>query len=166
MIGIFALLTRCHRKTQKGVFISVKLMTQTFPITHEGYLIWYKSVRIASTFDSTNYIRVKIYLSFYVVLHCLKCVHIRSYSGPYSVQVRENTDQNNSEYGHFSRSTEHFVAIASSLVSFELKTYNEIFNWKIGYQVYISRKKLPITMKERLANLSWHIYCHFTVILF
>ena len=23
---------------------------------------------------------------------------------PYSVQMRENTDQNNSEYGHFSRS--------------------------------------------------------------
>ena len=25
---------------------------------------------------------------------------------PYSVQMRENTDQNNSEYGHFSRSVE------------------------------------------------------------
>ena len=28
---------------------------------------------------------------------------IRSYSGPYSVRLRENTDQNNYEYGHFSR---------------------------------------------------------------
>ena len=53
--------------------------------------------------------------------HCVKCVRIRSYSGPqfpafglnserygvsllYSVQMRENADQNNSEYGHFSRS--------------------------------------------------------------
>ena len=52
--------------------------------------------------------------------HCVKCVRIRSYSGPhfpafglnserygvsllYSVQMRENADQNNSEYGHFSR---------------------------------------------------------------
>ena len=36
--------------------------------------------------------------------------HIRTEYGetrsifPYSVQMRENTDQNNSEYGHFSRS--------------------------------------------------------------
>ena len=35
--------------------------------------------------------------------HCVKSVRIRSYSGPYSVQMQENTDQNNSEYGHFSR---------------------------------------------------------------
>ena len=44
--------------------------------------------------------------------HCVKCVRIRSYSGPYfptfgntdSVRVWENTDQSNSEYGHFLRS--------------------------------------------------------------
>ena len=36
--------------------------------------------------------------------HCVKSVRIWSYSGPYSVQIRENTNQNNSEYGHFSRS--------------------------------------------------------------
>ena len=36
--------------------------------------------------------------------HFVKSVHIWSYSGPYSVQLRQNTDQNNSEYGHFSRS--------------------------------------------------------------
>ena len=56
--------------------------------------------------------------------HCVKSVRIRSYSGPhipafglnteteygetlrislYSVQMRENADQNNCEYGHFSR---------------------------------------------------------------
>ena len=49
--------------------------------------------------------------------HCVKIVRIRSISGryfpafrmntdrysicPYSVQIRENTDQKNSEYGHF-----------------------------------------------------------------
>ena len=33
--------------------------------------------------------------------HCLKSVRIQSFSGPYSVQMRENTDQKNSEYGHF-----------------------------------------------------------------
>ena len=52
--------------------------------------------------------------------HCVKSVLIRSYYGPhfpafglnteirsmspYSVQMRENVDQNNSEYGHFLRS--------------------------------------------------------------
>ena len=42
--------------------------------------------------------------------HCAKSVRIQSYSGPYfpvfSVRMRENMDQNNSEYGHFSRSVE------------------------------------------------------------
>ena len=37
-------------------------------------------------------------------LHYVKSVRIRSYFGPYSVQMRENTDQNNSKYGHFLRS--------------------------------------------------------------
>ena len=34
----------------------------------------------------------------------MKSVCIRSYSGLYSVRMQENTDQNNSEYGRFSRS--------------------------------------------------------------
>ena len=39
----------------------------------------------------------------------VKCVRIRSYSGPHfptfklNIEMRENTDQNNSEYGHFPR---------------------------------------------------------------
>ena len=54
--------------------------------------------------------------------HCVKSVRIRSYSGPYfpafglnaerspySVQMQEKTDQNNSEYGHFSRSIWFYV---------------------------------------------------------
>ena len=36
--------------------------------------------------------------------HYVKSVCIRIDSGPYSVKMRENADQNNSEYGHFSRS--------------------------------------------------------------
>ena len=35
--------------------------------------------------------------------NCVKSVRIWSYSGLYSVRMRENTDQNKSEYGHFSR---------------------------------------------------------------
>ena len=37
-------------------------------------------------------------------LHSEKSARIRSFSGPSSVQMRENTDQKKSEYGHFSRS--------------------------------------------------------------
>ena len=36
--------------------------------------------------------------------HCVKSIRIPSYSGPYSVRMRENTDQNNSKYEHFLRS--------------------------------------------------------------
>ena len=47
-----------------------------------------------------------------LIIHCVKSVLIRSFSGPYfpafglnterySVQIRENTDKKNCEYGHF-----------------------------------------------------------------
>ena len=32
---------------------------------------------------------------------CVKYTRIRSYFGPYSVEMRENADQNNFKYGHF-----------------------------------------------------------------
>ena len=56
---------------------------------------------------------------FIIILHCVKIVQIRSFSGPYfppfelgdllrkspySVQTRENTDQKNSVFGHISHS--------------------------------------------------------------
>lgn len=36
-------------------------------------------------------------------LHCVKSICIWSFSGPYSVTMMENTDQKNTEYGHFPR---------------------------------------------------------------
>ena len=36
--------------------------------------------------------------------YCVKSVLIQIYSGPYSVQMRNNGGQNNSEYGNFLRS--------------------------------------------------------------
>ena len=49
-------------------------------------------------------------------MHDVKSVHIRSYFGPHfpafglnTVRMRENTDQNNSEYGHFIRSDIHRI---------------------------------------------------------
>ena len=41
---------------------------------------------------------VRVFLSVELLLR------EKSFSGPYSVGMRENTDQKNSEYGHFSRS--------------------------------------------------------------
>ena len=51
------------------------------------------------------------------MVHCVKRVRFQNYSGPhfptfelsispYSAQMRENADQNNSKYGHFLRSGE------------------------------------------------------------
>ena len=37
-------------------------------------------------------------------MNCVKSVRIRSYSGPYSVRMQENTGRNISEYGHLLRS--------------------------------------------------------------
>ena len=74
------------------------------------------------TFESCFYCnRSYIHFSFYCRTHCVKRVRIQSFSGPlffrirteygkiqsislYSVRMRENVDQKNSEYGHFSRS--------------------------------------------------------------
>ena len=67
-----------------------------------------------------NY-QVRTWFKFIIYLipnHCMKRVHIWSYSdlyfpafgliSPYLVWMRENTDHNNSEYGHSSRSVTFF----------------------------------------------------------
>ena len=41
-------------------------------------------------------------------IHCVESVRRRSYSGPYSVRMQENADQNNCKYGHFSLSDSDF----------------------------------------------------------
>ena len=39
--------------------------------------------------------------------HCVKSVHVQSYSGPYFPAFGLNKDRNNSEYRHFSRSEDY-----------------------------------------------------------
>ena len=58
-----------------------------------------------------------------------KSVRIRSYSGPYSVRMRENTDQDNSEHGHFSRSDSQKLLL--------LQNYQNIKKWL--FWVYYKR---------------------------
>ena len=49
--------------------------------------------------------------SILLKMHCVKSVRIRSYSRPCLVRMLKNTDQNNSEYGHFLRSKEEAFAL-------------------------------------------------------
>ena len=59
---------------------------------------------------------------FWSVFSCLRTEsgEMRSIS-PYSVRIRENTDQKNSEYGHFSRSVSFSIIFQSSdIMAFDL----------------------------------------------
>ena len=48
----------------------------------------------------------------------MKSVRIRSYSGPYSVRMQENTDQNNSEYGQSLRNEDITMKKFDHIISF------------------------------------------------
>ena len=50
--------------------------------------------------------------------HSVKSSRIRSFSGPYSVRLRENKDQKNSEYVHFSLSARLLIQGNAFLVSY------------------------------------------------
>ena len=54
--------------------------------------------------------------------HCVKSVCIRSFSGPHSIRMRENTIQKNLEYRHFSRS-EYIIGIL------RLRRNREVFEY-------------------------------------
>ena len=71
-----------------------------------------------SKYKSYNHIKDCMFFCFslfFLVVHCVKSVQIRSFFwsvfsriwtiiSPYSVRMRENTDQKNSVFGHFSGS--------------------------------------------------------------
>ena len=60
---------------------------------------------VAACNTNSNSKTIALNLSWYFIYwHCVKCFPIQSFSGPYSMKILENTDQENSEYGHFSRS--------------------------------------------------------------
>ena len=64
-----------------------------------------KSTRVASL-TLTHFVPLfSLYTSRkHTSSQCVKIIRIWNYSGPYSVRMRENMDQNNSEYGHLLRS--------------------------------------------------------------
>ena len=65
----------------------------------------FRKIHVSIGFSETKHV-ISIQCTFgcYFRIHCVKSVRIRSYSSPYSVRMRENADQKNSEYGHFLRS--------------------------------------------------------------
>ena len=69
---------------------------------NEKALIYNCHTDIMSGFFFMTYMTLGMY--FPDVYHCLKNVCIQSYSDPQFPAFGLNTDQNNSEYGHFLRS--------------------------------------------------------------
>ena len=71
--------------------------------------------------------------------HCIKSVCILSYSGPYLVRMRENTDQKNFESGHFSCSESASISLSLILISQSICT---------EYDYHIVLKYLLFQMKN------------------
>ena len=89
------------------VYVQLKLCDHVLDLLEmiENCCIW--SHANSSSYAYVNWISVPVLEKleiFILVMHCLKNVRIRSCSAPNSIRMRENADQNNSEYGHFLRS--------------------------------------------------------------
>ena len=124
--------------TMRGNFC-ISLMKYSF--LHKGLKrIWYNSCRIVRKRSSlTNIISTQKFTKPFK-RHCVKGVRLRSYSGPhfpafglnmerysispYSVRMRENADQNHSEYGHSSRSAYGHVRAHDRLKTIHLLNQN------------------------------------------
>ena len=87
---------------------------------------------------------------------CLKSVRIWSFFGPYSVLMRENTDQKNSEYEHFPRSE----AVIEIIVKSELNRItdtnsklNMIKQKHIWFFVFVTvRNFVKVFLSQRLVK--------------
>ena len=64
--------------------------------------------------------------------HCVKSVRIRSYSGPHFPAFGLNTDQNNSEYGHFFTQWNVMISFTSR------KQFIHWRNWEVNFFQNIS----------------------------
>ena len=106
---------RYNTKPVQGTYLKTDSARKRFYRTNDRFRNCFcKWVLLLEAWRITEFISTFL-LSFW--FHCMKSVRIRSYFGrifcirteyrkilsisPYTVQMRENTDQNNSEYGHF-----------------------------------------------------------------
>ena len=77
-------------------------------------------------------------------MHCVKSVRYRCFSGlyfpafglnsPYSVRLRENTDQKNSKYGHFSCSDGSLWLLSSYHLNFRLSKIDSVSHFFFNLQ--------------------------------
>ena len=80
--------------------------------------------------------------------YCVKSVHVWSSFGPYSVRIRKNTDQKNSDYGHFSRS-----ACFSRLENY---TAHSRFQFKLSHGHLVSCSGLwPLWVRQYGCLVVW-----------
>ena len=115
----------------------------------------------------------KLQLSKPVCLQCVKSVRIRSYFGPhftvfglnrespYSVRIRENADQNNSEYRHFSRSVVCLFFLICSLTVLLLKIVSLFTLFKIvgSFRTSIAKLIGNITVNVKVWRYSEKLPC-------
>ena len=103
-------------------------------------------MKYVSEFQNTSR-RLPIIESRHHGVHCLKSVLTRSYSGPYSVRMREN----NSKYGHFLRS------------GILLLTQNSTFNcYKL---IKWQRKGGTLVLKKRNISIAFFVDSEHAIVL-
>ena len=90
----------------------------------------------------------------------MKVVHIRSFSGPYSVRMLENTDQKTSKYGHLTQCLSLIIMIVTDL------GINKKFWLRKKYQnCYFCRKTKStsfFSIRENSLNNSVHFWQFFS----
>ena len=97
----------------------------------------------------TSYLRLYISYFMNVVSQCIKSAPIWSYSGPYSVRMRKNTDQNNSKYGYFLCSVYHCKCSKSHRLKKDSHTLSQDFCKFINRLMFILQDITGHSEKER-----------------
>ena len=86
-----ALTRETYLSSSAQLFYTVTLILLSCPVNNDFYIeFFFKKLISIFCFPQKH--------------HCVKSVRIRSHSGSYFKAFGLNTDQNNSEYGNFSRS--------------------------------------------------------------
>ena len=94
---------------------------------------------------------------------CVKSVRIWSYSGQYSVRIRESTDQNNFEYGHFLRiKSLSVLRICKSFYEFIVPwfTFKTCSNYITGNRIDMKLEPQTQIEKEEKTTPNNPIVCH------
>ena len=79
-------------------------MRQDFILSFVNIFGYFCTEAVFDSFTRLQYTAWKVSVFGVVLVHIFPHLSVLRSISPYSVQMRENTDLNNSEYGHFSRS--------------------------------------------------------------